>query len=171
MITTDRVLLRQWKATDREPFAHMNAEADVMRYFPHALNADESNALVDRIEAHFDEHGWGLWAAEIQGKFAGFIGLSHVTFDTGYEVAPEIGWRLASKFWHQGYATEGAKAALAYGIQELAMSRIVSFTSPHNRPSWRVMERIGMTKVGMFEHPRVPDGHPLKTQVLYEARA
>lgn len=168
MLTTPRVLLRHWREDDRGPFAELNADPMVMRHFLAPLTRIESDALVDRIDAHFTEHGWGLWAAEVDGELAGFIGLSTVNFDTGFPPAPEIGWRLARRFWHQGLATEGARAVRDHAFTTLNMSRLVSFTAPVNEPSWRVMERIGMVRVGTFEHPRIPSGHPLRSHLLYE---
>jgi RimJ/RimL family protein N-acetyltransferase len=168
MITTKRLTLRRWIESDRASFAALNADPEVMRYFPSTMTRSESDAFVERIEHHFDTQGWGLFAAEVDGDFAGFIGLSTVTFDTGHRPAPEIGWRLARRFWHQGYATEGARAVLSHAFTTLDMERVVSFTAAVNEPSWRVMERIGMVRVGTFDHPRIPSGE-LRAHVLYES--
>ncbi|WP_404335199.1 GNAT family N-acetyltransferase [Planococcus rifietoensis] len=170
LFESERLGFRWWKAPDREPFAAMNANPDVMEFFPKTLSRAESDALVDRIEVHFDEKGYGLWAVERKenGAFIGFIGLLDVNFDIGIEDATEIGWRLDQKFWKKGYATEGAKACLAYAFDELGKKEIYSFTSTVNTPSEIVMKRIGMEKVGEFEHPRVPEGSPLRKHVLYK---
>lgn len=160
--------LRHWAEADRAAFASLNADPEVMRYFPSTLTAEESNTLADRIEAHFHQHDWGLWVAEVEGDFAGFIGLNTVTFDTGSPNAPEIGWRLAERFWHRGIATEGARSVLDFAFTELQMQRVVSFTSTLNTPSIRVMERIGMHRIGQFEHPRISEGDPLRPHYLYE---
>ena len=131
---------------DRIPFAAMNADPSVMRYLPAALSPDESDALIARIEAHFDRHGFGLWAVEIPevAPFAGFIGLSIPGFEAPFTPCVEIGWRLAAGHWGRGYATEGARAVLAFGFETLELDEIVSMTVPDNLRSRAVMERIGM---------------------------
>ncbi|ALS75892.1 GNAT family acetyltransferase [Planococcus rifietoensis] len=170
LFESERLGFRRWKASDREPFAALNANPDVMEFFPKPLSRTESDALVDRIEAHFEEKGYGLWAVERKedGAFIGFIGLLDVNFDIGIEGATEIGWRLDRVFWKKGYATEGAKACLAYAFDKLGKREIYSFTSTINTPSEIVMKRIGMEKAGEFEHPRVPEGSPLRKHVLYK---
>ena len=170
-LRTERLHLRQWTSSDRKPFARLNADAQVMAHFPAALSEQESDALADRIQSHIEDHGWGLWAVEIPGvtEFAGFIGLSNPRFHAHFTPCTEVGWRLASEFWGCGYATEGARAALTFGLQTLALPEVVSFTVPENVRSIRVMERIGMTRSpdDDFEHPVLPEGHPLRRHVLY----
>jgi len=167
--------MRPWRDSDREPFALMNDDPDVMRYLPAMLTPQESNALVDRIEAHFSERGFGLWALEVPdvAPFIGYCGLLQVRFDAPFTPAVEIGWRLAREYWDQGYATEAAKAALSYAFDQLKLAEVVSFTVPANARSQRVMERIGMTHdpADDFNHPLLPEGHPLQRHVLYRARA
>jgi RimJ/RimL family protein N-acetyltransferase len=171
-LPTERLLLRRWRATDREPFAAMNADPRVMEFFPSPLLRTESNALAERIEAHFEQNGFGLWAVEIAGvtPFAGFIGLNTPRFEAHFTPCIEIGWRLAAEFWGRGYATEGARAALAFGFETLRLDEIVAITVPANRRSRRVMEKLGMTydAGGDFDHPLMPDGHPLRRHVLYK---
>jgi RimJ/RimL family protein N-acetyltransferase len=156
-ITTDRLRLRRWAASDRDAFAALNADLAVMAYFPSLLTREASNDLADRIEAHFGRRGFGLWAVEIPGvaPFAGFIGLSETRFEAPFTPAVEAGWRLARPFWGQGYATEGARAALAYGFEQLGLAEIVSFTVIDNHRSRRVMERLGMRHDSRddFDHP------------------
>lgn len=170
-LRTGRLWLRRWRDSDREPFAALNADPRVMEFFPAVLSRPESDALADRIAAHFAERGFGLWAVEIPGcvPFAGYIGLSVPRFDAPFMPCVEIAWRLAAPYWGQGYATEGAKAALAFGFQELGLNEIVSFTAIINVRSWRVMERIGMVHdaPGDFDHPVLSPGHPLRRHVLY----
>lgn len=167
---TDRLLLRRWRATDREPFARLNADPEVMRYFPASLTRKESDQLAERIDASFDEHGLGLYAVELRagGAFIGFVGLSLASFDAHFTPAVEIGWRLAREAWGQGFASEAGHAVLARA-RELRLSELVSFTTRTNVPSRNVMERLGMTHCpeGDFDHPRVPLGHPLRPHVLY----
>lgn len=170
LFESERLGFRRWKTSDHVPFAALNANPDVMEFFPKTLSRKESDALIERIEAHFEEKGYGLWAVERKedGAFIGFIGLLDVNFDIGIEDATEIGWRLEKKFWKKGYATEGANACLAYAFEELGKREIYSFTSTVNTPSETVMKRIGMEKAGEFEHPRVPQGSPLRKHVLYK---
>lgn len=174
-IRTERLLLRRWREGDRAPFARMNADAEVTRYFPNTLSRDESDAMVDRIERHFEQHGFGLWAVEVvKGPaFIGFVGLAVVDFDVPFAPSVEIGWRLAREFWNAGYATEAASAVLHFGFECLGLEEIVAFTVPSNTRSRAVMERIGMKRDegGDFENPRVPEGHALRHHVLYRIGA
>jgi ribosomal-protein-alanine N-acetyltransferase len=172
-ITTERLLLRRWRAADRDPWAAMNADPEVMRHFPATLTRAECDAAIDRYVAHFDEHGYGLWVVEPRdtGEFLGFVGVNTVGFDAHFTPALEIGWRLARHGWGHGYATEAARAVVDH-VRSLGVEELVSFTVPANEPSWRVMERIGMTHdpADDFDHPRVPAGHPLEHHVLYRLR-
>ncbi|MGW1344883.1 GNAT family N-acetyltransferase [Kribbella sp. NPDC002412] len=175
-LSTNRLLLRQWRESDREPFATLNADPAVMEHFPSIQTRDVSDALIDRNIPLIDERGWGLWALEVRetGRFIGFTGLSVPSFDAHFMPAVEIGWRLAKEAWGNGYATEAARAALAHGFGPAGLEEIVSFTATTNLPSQRVMQRIGMTHdaAGDFDHPRLPDGHRLQRHVFYRiARA
>jgi RimJ/RimL family protein N-acetyltransferase len=173
-LRTERLYLRRWRASDRSPFAQLNADPRVVEFFPGALSQEESDARVDQIEAHFQQHGFGLWAVEIPGltPFAGFIGLSIPSFQAPFTPCIEVGWRLDAAFWGRGYATEGARAAVDFGFRWQGAEEIVSFTVPHNVRSRRVMEKLGMTHSASddFDHPRLPEGHPLRRHVLYRLR-
>jgi RimJ/RimL family protein N-acetyltransferase len=173
-LRTERLFLRWWRVDDREPFARLNANPRVVEFLPKALSREESDAVADRIEAHFERHEFGLWAVEIPGvtQFAGFIGLSIPRFEAHFTPCIEIGWRLAAEHWSRGYATEGARAALEFGFQQLEAAEILSFTVPANVRSRRVMEKIGMTHspADDFDHPVLPEGHPLRRHVLYRVR-
>ena len=164
-LRTDRLLLRRWRDGDREPFAALNADPVVMEHFPSSLTREDSDALVDRIEAHFDEHGYGLWAVVADGTFLGFTGLVWQTYEASFTPALEVGWRLARGAWGHGYATEAARAALARGLSEV--DSVVSTTALTNVRSQRVMERLGMRRELEFDHPRVPEGHPVRPHVLF----
>jgi len=171
LLETARLRLRQWVAADREPFAALNGDPRVMEYFPALVARRDSDTFAARIEAHIAKHGWGLWAVEIPGvtPFAGYVGLAKPRFESHFTPCVEVGWRLAAEFWGKGYASEAAAAALSFGFRTLMLPEIVSFTVPANRRSVRVMERIGMTRDPRedFEHPGLPEGHPLRPHVLY----
>ena len=170
-LSTDRLLLRQWRDSDPEPFAVMNADPAVMEHFPAPLTREQADELIDRASAAIDERGWGLWALEVRdtGEFIGFTGLSVPSFEAHFTPAVEIGWRLMKGAWGNGYATEAARAALAYGFGPADLDEIVSFTATTNLPSQRVMQRIGMThdEADDFDHVRLPAGHRLQRHVLY----
>jgi RimJ/RimL family protein N-acetyltransferase len=174
VIETLRTRLRPWRDDDRAPFAALNADPEVMAFFPGTLGRAESDALVDRAEAHFAAHDFGPWALEIPGvsAFAGFVGLSIPRFEAAFTPCVEIGWRLARVLWGHGYVTEAAEAALTYGFATLGLAEIVSFTVPTNQRSRQVMNRIGMTHDPRddFDHPLLPAGHPLAHHVLYRKR-
>jgi len=166
-----RVVLRRWRAADRAPFAALNADPRVMAYFPARPDRRQSDALVDRFESHFAEHGFGLWAVEVPAvaPFIGFVGLSIPGFAAHFTPCVEIGWRLAFDFWGRGYAIEAARLVAAHAFGPLGLPAVVSFTAVGNRRSRAVMERLGMRRdpAGDFGHPRLPAGHPLHAHVLY----
>ncbi|HWA46116.1 MAG TPA: GNAT family N-acetyltransferase [Hypericibacter adhaerens] len=174
-LKTPRLLLRPWRADDLPAFAAINADPAVMEHFPSPLDRSASDALADRIQAHFDRHGFGLWAVERPGQddFIGFVGLAMPRFTAHFTPCFEVGWRLARAHWGRGYATEGARAALDFGFGPAGLEEIVSFTVPANRRSIAVMERLGMKRdpADDFDHPAIPDGHPLRYHWLYRLRA
>ena len=162
-----RVRLRAWRETDLAPFRRMNADRAVMRFFPHPLSSEESDALARRIADGFKKNGFGLWVVEIPGltEFAGFTGLSRPAFAPDWV---EIAWRFDRAYWSKGYATEAAATALERGFAEFHLERIVAFTAEVNRPSVRLMERLGMRYTDAFAHPSLPAESPLSRHVLYE---
>jgi RimJ/RimL family protein N-acetyltransferase len=170
-LRTERLLLRRWRPADREPFAALNADPLVMKHFPSTLSRQESDALVERVEATFEQNGFGPWAIEVPNiaAFIGFVGLSIPRFTAHFTPCVEIGWRIAAEYWNRGYASEAARAAVRAGFEIFRLEEIVSFTVPANLPSRRVMEKIGMLhdEADDFDHPSFPDGHPLKRHVLY----
>ena len=174
-LLTPRLTMRAWRRDDREPFAALNADPEVMRHFPSTLSRAKSDELADRIEDHFARHGFGLWAVEIPGvaPFAGYAGLSVPAFAAPFTPCVEIGWRLARAFWRQGYATEAARSVAVFAFETLRLPELVSFTVPDNAASRRVMEKLGMTRDPSedFDHPSLPAGHPLRRHVLYRLRA
>lgn len=169
-LRSERLRLRQWCAADREPFAAMNADPEVMRYFPSLLSREDSDAVADRCQALISLRGWGFWALETvaDARFIGFVGLHEPDAALPFTPCVEIGWRLAPAYWGQGYATEAARVALAYGFNELALDEIVSFTTLTNTRSRSVMERLGMAcDQETFDHPAVPSESGLRTHCLY----
>lgn len=172
---SERLILRPWRDSDRDAFARMNADPQVMAHFPACLSRTESDAMIERIETHFRQHGFGLWVLERPGEvpFLGFTGLLHVAFDAPFTPAVEIGWRLAREFWGCGYALEAARRVLQYAFETLRLDEVVAFTVPANDRSWRLMQRLGMRRDadGDFDHPRLPPGHPLRQHILYRIDA
>lgn len=169
-----RVLLRGWRDGDLAPFAALNADPQVMEHFPAPLTRAESDAFIGRVIEGWAVNGFGLWAVEraADHEFLGFTGLTRPRFDAPFMPAVEVGWRFARAAWGMGYATEAADAALAFGFETVGLDEIVSFTAPANVRSWRVMGRLGMThdEADDFDHPRLPEGHPLRRHVLYRLR-
>ncbi len=172
--STERLLLRRWRESDRAPFAALNADPEVMEHFPAPLDRAASDGFADRVAQHVEEHGWGLWAVELRaaGRFIGFTGLAVPRFEAPFTPAVEVGWRLAREAWGFGYATEAARAAVAVGFGELGLDEIVSFTAVGNIRSRAVMERIGMTHdpADDFDHPALAEGDRLRRHVLYRLR-
>jgi RimJ/RimL family protein N-acetyltransferase len=168
-LRTERLRLRAWRDDDLAPFAALNADPAVMRHFPALLTRAESDAAAGRIRASFAERGLGLWAVEVPGQaaFIGAIGLAVPRFEAHFTPCVEIAWRLARAHHGHGYATEGARAALAFGFTRLGLDEIVSFTALDNHASRRVMEKLGMRHAGDFDHPLLPAGHRLQRHVLY----
>jgi RimJ/RimL family protein N-acetyltransferase len=168
-IQTDRLLMRRWQDSDRAPFAARNGDPETMRYFPETLGRAASDLMVDAIEALLDRQGYGLWALEVTatGEFIGFTGLNPMPAGVPGAGGMEVGWRLARPAWHHGYATEAARAALEVAFGGVGLPEIWSMTAVLNEPSQAVMRRLGLTEVDRFDHPRVPDGSPLKPHVTY----
>ncbi|MEP7026562.1 MAG: GNAT family N-acetyltransferase [Actinomycetota bacterium] len=161
--------MRRWRDRDRAPYALMNADPEVMRYFPGLMERPASDAHVDRIEDHFERCGYGLWALEVAetGQFIGFTGLAPMPAGVPGAGGTEVGWRLATSAWHHGYATEAALASVDVAFRGLGLAELWSMTAVLNEPSQAVMRRIGMTLHSQFDHPNVPVGHPVQPHVLY----
>lgn len=175
IIETDRLILRHWHSSDTEPFVSLNADPRVMELFPATLNRAESEAMIETIEEKLGQNGFWFWATELKEAktFIGFIGLNVPGYALPFSPCTEIGWRLAFDYWGRGYAQEGARAVLTYGFEKLGLKEIVSFTTVNNLRSRRVMERIGMAYDAQsdFDHPNLPENHPLRRHVLYRALA
>ncbi|WP_238323716.1 GNAT family N-acetyltransferase [Planococcus donghaensis] len=172
LFESKRLRFRRWKNTDRDKFADMSKDVEVMRYFPKTMSKKQADQLIERFETHMDDKGYTMWAVERKedGAFMGFIGMLEITMEIEGKGSAEIGWRLDKKFWKKGYATEGAEACLAYAFGPLNMNEVYSFTALINQPSETVMKRIGMTKVGEFDHPKLEKNSPLERHVLYRIK-
>ena len=169
---TNRLLLRRWQEDDLAPFAELNSDPVAMEYFPRLMSEAQTESMIEGMEAHFEEHGYGLWALELNltRAFIGFTGLSVPGFEAAFTPAVEVDWRLFPKYWGSGYATEASREGMRFGFEVAGLEQIVSFTVPANRRSCRVMERIGMTHdpEDDFDHPSLENGSPLKRHVLYK---
>jgi RimJ/RimL family protein N-acetyltransferase len=178
LLRTPRLGLRRWKPSDLEVFTLMNQDPRVMEFFPRVLTAAESAAMAAKNDAFFEQYGYGLYAVDelvpvsagtATEEFIGYVGLLRPSFESWFTPCVEVGWRLRAEVWGCGYATEAAAACLAYGLGELGMERIYSFTAVPNVRSERVMLKIGMKKVGEFDHPRIEEGSWLRRHALYVA--
>ena len=172
-LETDRLILRQWRSEDYQPYADLCSDPDVMRYFLAPLSRQESDEQAATIQNLISERGWGFWAVELKstGQFIGFVGLHSQDSDSGLPNAPftEIGWRLSSEFWGLGYAPEAARKALQFAFEVIDEPLIYAFTTLQNAPSQRVMIKLGMIDTHQnFSHPKVEKGHPLERHCLYK---
>jgi RimJ/RimL family protein N-acetyltransferase len=169
-LSTERLRLRQWRASDAEAFALMSSDPRVMKYLLGPMDAAASAALQERITKLISERGWGFWALELKEtqQFIGFTGLHIPIPELPFSPCVEIGWRLAFEHWGKGYASEAAKAALDFGFNTLQLNEIVSFTAMPNLRSQAVMQKLGMQRdTQTFMHPKVPEGHSLQEHCLY----
>jgi RimJ/RimL family protein N-acetyltransferase len=169
----EHVSLRQWRESDLELLAAMNADPEVMRYFPALVSLEQSKAWLARQRGLIEERGWGLWALDVNGSCAGFVGLAVPQFQASFTPCVEAGWRIRREYWGRGIAYQGARQALDYGFNVLKLREIVSFTATINLRSRRLMERLGFEhdSAGDFNHPSLADGHELQPHVLYRKRA
>ena len=168
----EQLVLRQWRDDDLAPFAAMNADPEVMRYFPSVLTKEETAASMERLRRAIDERGWGMWAVEVDGVFAGFTGLSVPGFTSHFTPCMEIGWRFRREFWGRSLAFRAGRDALLFGFASLKLPEIVSFTAAINVRSRKLMERLDLKRdaEGDFDHPSIPAGHELRRHVLYRIR-
>jgi RimJ/RimL family protein N-acetyltransferase len=171
-LETDRLILRSWRDSDFDPMAIIDQDANVCEFLPKIGDRESTATMIQRIIKHDIEHGFSLYAVELKAthEMIGFIGLISPSFDAHFTPAVEIGWRLASHHWNEGYATEGAKAVLHHAFVDLNLERVVSFTVVDNQRSRRVMEKIGLhhNREDDFDHPKLAQDSPLKRHVLYQ---
>jgi RimJ/RimL family protein N-acetyltransferase len=174
IIETDRLTLRTWKKEDAEAYYQINQDPKVLECLGGPLSMEEVHNFIQRVNSQMDVRGYTLWAVEEKetGALMGFIGLDYKDWESHFTPAVEIGWRLGSQYWGKGYATEGAKASLAYGFKHCGLKEIVSLTVPANLRSIRVMEKIGLRRdmQGDFAHPGLPADHRLSQHVLYRLK-
>jgi RimJ/RimL family protein N-acetyltransferase len=174
VIRTARLVLRGWRDEDRAAFAALNADPEVMAHFRSTLDRATSDAEAAVMAATLEHDGWGHWAVALldDDTFLGFTGLDVVDFPAAFTPATEIGWRFARHAWGHGYATEAARAVLAFAFDHLVLDEVVSFTASTNTRSQRVMQRLGLhhDPADDFDHPWVPVGHRLRRHVLYRLR-
>lgn len=170
-LSTDRLILREWRDSDLSSLYKMVSDPDVMEFFPSILSEIEAQDFLKAIQEKMNQHGWGMWACELKDtqEVIGFVGLNIPKDDFYFNPCVEIGWRLRKEFWHQGLAQEAAKEALKYGFTALNLDKIVAFTTVTNLPSQTLMQRLNMVKNEKhFNHPRLATDHPLAEHVLYE---
>jgi RimJ/RimL family protein N-acetyltransferase len=165
-------MLRQWRESDLPALAALNADPEVMRHFPRPLTARESEEMLLRLKQSIEQHGWGLWAVDVDGTCAGFTGLAKPCFAAAFTPCVEVGWRLARAFWGQSIAFEAARKAISYASSDLALEELVSFTTVANVRSRRLMERLGFLRnpAEDFLHPSLAPDDPLRPHVLYRKR-
>jgi RimJ/RimL family protein N-acetyltransferase len=168
-LVTARLRMRRWQFADRACFATMNADPEVMRYFPAPLDRAASDALVDRIESRFEAQGFGLWALERRDDrvFLGFAGLNPMPSGTPGAGEMEVGWRLARHAWGAGYASEAGLEALRVALGPAGLHRVWSITAVGNTRSQAVMRRLGLVEHSRFRHPGLTDEHELSQHVAY----
>lgn len=175
IIETERLILRTWRENDVYFYHQINQDKHVLEFLRFSLTLEQAQEFVGTANRHQDKHGYALWAVELKntGALMGFIGLNYTDWKSHFTPAVEVGWRLGSQFWGKGYATEGARASLAYGFEHCGLKEIVSFTVPANTRSIRVMEKLGLRRDfdGDFFHPKVESGHKLSHHILYRIKA
>lgn len=169
-IQTERLGLRNWTEEDIEPMIEISASPIVMRHFPSTASPEQTRAFVRRMKAQFNEHSYCYFAVELLEslEFIGFIGLAYQTYEAPFTPCTDIGWRLHPGYWNKGYATEGAKACLEYGFNQMKLNEIYSVCTHTNTPSEHVMQKIGMEKQYSFIHPALKGNKELENCYLYK---
>lgn len=174
MLKTDRLIIRQWQESDITSLSKLNADKEALKYFPRTYTKQETIEFIEKMSDKISKQSYGFFALELREtkEFIGFTGLSNPSYKTPFTPCTEIGWRIHKQFWGKGYAPEAAKACLDYAFNELYLDEIVSFTASLNKPSMRVMEKIGMTRSihEDFYHPLINKTDPLALHVLYRLK-
>ncbi|MFK7783398.1 GNAT family N-acetyltransferase [Psychroserpens sp.] len=172
LFTSERLGFRNWNKTDLSEFANINSDLEVMEYFPKPLTKKETSDFIDRLQKHYDTHGYNYFATEIleTGELIGFIGLAYQEYQTKFTPATDIGWRLKPSSWGNGYATEGAKRCLKFAFEDLNIKHIISVFTEKNTKSENIMKKIGMKKVGAFNHPKLSEYPEFEKCICYEIK-
>lgn len=174
-IETERLILREWQASDHAPFARINADPLIMEYFPRLLDETDTEKLIERFQKHFKKYGYGFYAVELKQthEFIGFVGINHVGNDMPFAPAVEIAWRLDYEYWGQGYATEAALAVLKRAFIDIGLKEVVAYSVFDNTRATHVIEKLGMKRdlKADFSYPKLPDDHPMSRHVLYRLKA
>jgi len=170
LFKSERLGFRNWKSSDLAEMAEINADSEVMKFFPNIQNSSETQNFIERMQKQFADHGYCYFAVELinDSTFIGFIGIADQTYKADFTPCTDMGWRLNKKYWGKGYATEGAKRCIEYAFQELGLDKIFSIAPKINANSEAVITKIGMSKVKEFDHPLLLDDSRLKVCVLYE---
>ncbi|NIG56016.1 GNAT family N-acetyltransferase [Chitinophaga sp. Cy-1792] len=169
LFTSPRLGFRQWLPEDTLPFAAINADPVAMEFFPMLMTEEETRNMIARMQQHFDQYGYGLYAVDLleTGQFIGFVGFNHPQFEAWFTPCVEIGWRLAPAVWNNGYATEAAIRCFEYAFEELGLKDVYAFTTISNKKSERIMQKAGMQHAGFFDHPKLAADHPFAPHTLY----
>ena len=167
---SDRLGFRNWSNKDLDVFAKLNSNKEVMEHFPNTLSKKEVGKFIEKLRSHFEKNGFTYYATEIleTKELIGMIGLAYQEYKTEFTPAIDIGWRLKSSTWGKGYATEGAKKCLEYAFSELGINKIISVCTTKNKKSENVMKKIGMIKVGEFNHPEMINNPEYEKHYCYE---
>jgi len=170
IFTSERLGFRNWTIADLSKFAEINSDPLVMEHFPKTLSTDETEEFIGRLQRHYVDRGYSYFATEVieTGELIGFIGLAYQTYETDFSPSTDIGWRLKKTAWGKGYATEGAKKCLEYAFEELNIKRIISTCTVNNNRSENVMQKIGMSKKGSFNHPKLKEYPEYEKCIWYE---
>lgn len=172
LFKSERLGFRVWKKSDLAYYISMNSDQEVMRYFPEEfrLNAKGSAKSIQSFMEHYHKFGYTYFAVDFieKGEFIGFIGMKTISYDAFFSPGVDIGWRLRKEYWGRGLATEGAIASRDYFFRNFEIGRLISLTPVQNQASWNVMEKMGMKKLGFFNHPMIDDEDPLAEHVVYE---
>lgn len=167
---SDRLGFRNWNESDLPHFAELNSDTEVMEYFPNLLSFHETKEFIDRLQNHYTKYGFNYFATEIieTGELIGFIGLAYQDYPSRFTPAVDVGWRLKRSAWGNGFASEGAKRCLEFGFEELKLEKLISTCTERNKRSERVMNKIGMNKIGFFKHPKLRDQPNYENCICYQ---
>lgn len=170
LFTSQRLGFRAWSLDDLDEFYLLNSDEAVMEHFPKTLTKEETKAFIIRLQKHYNDFGHNYYATEIKetGEFIGFIGLAYQDFESDFTPNIDIGWRLKKTAWGKGFATEGAKKCLDIAFNQLNIHKVISTCTLNNKGSEKVMQKIGMQKMGTFKHSKLKEFPAIQTCLIYE---